>query len=98
MKKLLLLFIISLLSFGQDFQSNLPIILITTNGNEILDESRIISDMDIIYNPQSINTLLDQSNIYNGKISIEFRGSSSQDLFPKKSYSFETQTIDGAKR
>ncbi len=96
MKKLLLLFIISLLSFGQDFQSNLPIILINTNGNEILDESRIISDMDIIYNSQGINTLLDQSNNYNGKISIEFRGSSSQDLFPKKSYSFETQTIDGA--
>ncbi len=94
MRKLLLLFT-PFLSLAQDFESNLPIVLINTNGYEILDETRIISDMDVIYNSKGTNTLLDLSNNYNGKISIELRGSSSQELFPKKSYSLETQTIDG---
>ena len=95
MTKLLPILIIPFLSFSQDFESNLPIVLINTNGYEILDETRITSDMDVIYNSKGINTLLDLSNNYNGKISIELRGSSSQELFPKKSYSLETQTIDG---
>ena len=95
MKKLVLLIIIPLFILSQEFETNLPIVLINTNGNEILDETRIISDMEIIYNTHSINTLLDQPNNYNGKISIELRGSSSQELFPKKSYSLETQTKDG---
>ena len=84
MKKLVLLIIIPLFILSQEFETNLPIVLINTNGNEILDETRIISDMEIIYNTHSINTLLDQPNNYNGKISIELRGSSSQELFPKK--------------
>ena len=95
MTKLLFILIIPFLSFAQEFESNLPIVLINTNGDVILDETRITSDMDVIYNSKGINTLLDLSNNYNGKISIELRGSSSQELFPKKSYSLETQTIDG---
>jgi len=93
--KLIFLFLAPILSFSQEFESNLPIILIDTRGYEILDETRIISDMGIVYNYKTSNTLSDQHNNYNGKISIELRGSSSQDLFPKKSYSLETQTIEG---
>ena len=51
--------------------------------------------MGVIYNPTGINKETDEFNNYNGKISIETRGSSSQNLFPKKSYSFETQDIKG---
>ncbi len=95
MKKIILLILLPLLIFGQDFQSNLPIIIINTNGNTILDNPRIISDMNIISNDSGINKLTDPYNDYNGKISIELRGSSSQDVFPKKSYSLETQTVTG---
>ena len=95
MKKLLLLLIIPFLSFGQEFQSNLPIIVINTYGDSIIDDPRIISDMGIIHNHSKLNNLSDTYNNYNGKISIELRGSSSQSVFPKKSYSIETQTISG---
>lgn len=71
--------------------SNLPIVLINTNGQTIQDNVRIVADMGIIYNPNGArNYLTDPFNEYNDKISIELRGSSSQS-FPKKAYSFETQ-------
>ena len=95
MRKLLLIIILPVLSFGQDFRSNLPIIVISTNRNNIVDDPRIISDMGIIYNHSNLNNLSDPYNNYNGPISIELRGSSSQDVFPKKSYSLETQTLNG---
>lgn len=91
----MLFFIIPLLIFSQEFESNLPIILIQTGDNEILDETRIICDMGIINYFNKLNNLSDYYNNYNGKISIELRGSSSQQFFPKKSYSLETQTVDG---
>ena len=75
--------------------SNLPIFIINTNGQEIPDDPRIIADMGIIYNgPGQTNHITDPFNNYNGKISIEIRGKSSQD-FPKKSYGFETQNLLG---
>ena len=81
--------------FAQNFESTLPIVFINTNGNEILDEDRIKCDMGIINN-KKLNKLTDIFNEYNGKISIELRGSSSQQFFPKKSYSLETQTTNGS--
>ena len=95
MKKLTILLIVPLLILSQEFESNLPIISIHTGGNEILDENRIICDMGIINHDDKLNNLSDLFNNYNGKISIELRGSSSQQLFPKKSYSLETQTLKG---
>jgi hypothetical protein len=74
---------------------NLPIIVINTNGQNIADDPRITCDMGIINNGTSvINSLNDAFNDYDGKISIEYRGSSSQS-FPKKSYALETQDING---
>jgi hypothetical protein len=75
--------------------TNLPLVKINTNGQTILDDLRIIADMEIIYNgPNVINHYSDTANNYRNKISIEKRGSSSQ-TFPKKSYSFETQDVLG---
>lgn len=52
--------------------------------------------MGIIWNgPGKRNALTDPKNDFNGNIAIEIRGSSSQDLFPKKSYGFETKSSDG---
>jgi len=77
--------------------SNIPIVVITTQiGEDINDVTRIVCDMGIIDNGLgNINQLTDPYNNYNGKISIEIRGSTSQQ-YPKKSYGFETQDIFGA--
>lgn len=81
--------------------SNLPIILISTHINSstglnipITDDPRVSATMKLIYRPDgSRNYLTDINNStflnYNGKITIETRGSSSQEL-PKKSYGFTT--------
>ena len=91
----LIIIVTPLFSFCQTFESNLPIIVINTFGNEVLDDPRIIANMGIINNASTENNLNDLHNNYSGQISIELRGSSSQQLFPKKSYSFETQDFNG---
>ena len=75
--------------------SNLPIVLINTNNQTILDDPRIICNMGIIDNGIGmLNSINDPFNNYDGKISIEYRGSSSQS-FPKKAYALETQDSIG---
>ncbi|HET6556278.1 MAG TPA: CotH kinase family protein [Prolixibacteraceae bacterium] len=74
--------------------SNLPLVFIDTKGKTIVDDPKINATMGIIWNgPGKRNALTDPKNDYNGQISIEIRGSTSQ-LFPKKSYGFETKSID----
>lgn len=76
--------------------SDVPIVVIETNGQEIPDDPRIVADMGIIDNGQgNRNYMTDPFNGYQGKISIEVRGSTSQD-FPKKQYAIETQNDDGS--
>lgn len=76
--------------------SNLPIVVINTNNVAIPDNPKIMADMGIIYNgPGNRNYLSDPFNDYNGKIGIETRGSSSQWLFNKKPYGFETWDVNG---
>lgn len=75
--------------------SNLPIVVINTNGQIIPDDYKITADMGIIYNGPGVrNNLTDPFNHYDGKIGIELRGSSSQ-MFPKKPYGFETRDTSG---
>ena len=75
--------------------SNLPIIIINTNGQTILDDPKITADMGIIYNGVGVrNNVTDPMNHYNGKIGIETRGQSSQ-MFPMKSYGIELRDIAG---
>ena len=96
-KILILLSIIPLNLFPQiNFtSSNIPIIIIETSGQEIIDDTRIISHMGIIDNGEGeINYITDPYNGYNGNISIEIRGSTSQ-MFDKKQYGLETQTVSG---
>ncbi|MBW8331657.1 MAG: CotH kinase family protein [Prolixibacteraceae bacterium] len=93
-------FLLSFLSFNTIAQtftsSNLPLVIINTNGQTIKDDPKVTVDMGIIWNgPGKRNALSDPKNNYAGKVGIEIRGSSSQDLFPKKSYGFETRSADG---
>ncbi|AEI47445.1 CotH kinase family protein [Runella slithyformis] len=82
--------------YAQSFYStNLPIVVIETEGRTIVDEPKTTVKMKIIYNgPDKITSLTDAPNIYDGFAGIEFRGSSSQ-LFPKKSYGFELRDAQG---
>ncbi len=78
-----------------DFESNLPIVVINTNGVPVPDDPKITAHMGIIDNgPNEVNSLGDPFNSYDGFIGIEVRGQSSQ-MFPKKSYGIETRDATG---
>lgn len=75
--------------------SHLPLILIETHGATIRSEEKVMADLRIVDNgPGNINQCDDQPNGYQGKIGIEYRGSSSMQ-FPKRNYGFETRTVTG---
>jgi spore coat protein CotH len=79
------------LSFGQGSftSSNLPIVIINTNGQNIPDEPKIPAIMRIADNgPGNRNEITGPFNDYDGNIGIEIRGSSST-MFEKKSYGLE---------
>ena len=70
--------------------SNLPIIKVNTKGKAIVNEPKILADMELIYNGiDKTNSVTDKPTGYLGKTGIEFRGSTSQQFFPKKPYGFE---------
>lgn len=70
-------------------ESNLPIVVISTNGISIDVDTKIPADMGIIANGAgNRNHLSDPFNEYNGKIGIEYRGNYSLSL-PQKPYSIE---------
>jgi hypothetical protein len=82
-------------SQAQTFTSNLPIVVLTTNGNTIYDEPKVMIDMGIIYNGiGQMNALTDPYNNYNGKIGIELRGNSTM-YHPKKSWNIELWDAQG---
>jgi hypothetical protein len=93
---LLLLMLMDVLLHAQVLtSSNLPVIIINTNGQAIVDDPKIIADMGIVFNGENIrNNTSDPYNHYNGKIGIEVRGQSSQ-MFPMKSYSLELRDASG---
>jgi len=74
--------------------SNLPLIIIETNGADIVDEPKIKAGMKIIHATSGRNKITDFPNVYNGNIGIELRGSTSQG-FPKKGYGLETRDATG---
>lgn len=91
MKYILLFVLLSWqVSFSQVFESsNLPIVIINTNGNMIVDDPKVLANMKIIDNGKGKrNKITDMANAYNGNIGIEYRGSTSQQ-FPKKPLGLE---------
>jgi hypothetical protein len=85
--------------------SNLPIIIITTDLNpgtgepfDIPDDPRVLASMKIIERPDGSRNYMDDQNTasfldYDGRINIEIRGSSSQ-VLPKKPYGLTTLEAD----
>jgi len=89
---------LNILQAQVDFtDSNLPIVVINTFGQNIIDEEKITCEMGIINNGPGVrNYLTDPYNDYFGDIGIELRGSTSQQ-YPKKSYGVETRDSLGFK-
>lgn len=92
--------------WSQEFtDSNLPIVIIATDTNpetgepvEIPDDPRVLATMKVIKRPDGTRNYASDQNTaaflnYNGRISIEIRGSTSQDL-PKKPYGLTTLMAD----
>jgi len=75
--------------------SNLPIVVIDTRGNKIVNEPKVSAFMGIVNNPSGINQVTGPFNDWDGDIGIELRGSSSQFLFDKKGYGIELKDTDG---
>lgn len=74
------------------YDLNIPQVSIHTNGISIKDEPKINATMTITdYNENDISFI-----DYQGNIGIEYRGSTSQTLFDKKSYGLETRDDMGA--
>ncbi|MGL5889044.1 MAG: CotH kinase family protein [Bacteroidia bacterium] len=74
--------------------SNLPIVVINTNNQIIVNDPKIMADMGVIWNGSARNYMTDPFNHYNGKIGIELRGASSQGM-PKKPYGIELWDVNG---
>ncbi|MBX9807808.1 MAG: CotH kinase family protein [Flavobacteriaceae bacterium] len=104
----IILFIALISSYAVSSQtftdSNLPIVVIATDldaNNQplpILDDPKILASMKVIKHPDGSRNYLSDINTaaflnYNGRISIEIRGSSSQAL-PKKGYGLTTLKAD----
>jgi len=76
--------------------SNLPIVVIETDGAKIPDSPKIAARMGIINNGEGVrNSITDPRNEYNGAVGVELRGNSTQYLFPKKPYLLETRDSAG---
>ncbi len=89
------------ITFGNDpalpmifSSSNLPIVVINTNGQMIVDDPKILVDYDLIDNGPGVINHVSDPPYYNGNAMIEIRGSSSQS-FPKKSFGFESSDAAG---
>ena len=92
---LLFLYFSSIIHSQTFTQSNLPLILLDTQGKSIPNDPKITALMKVINNENHINKLTDNTFEYNGYIGIETRGNTSQIFFDKKSFDLETRTDSG---
>lgn len=77
-------------------ESELPIVMINTLDQNIIEDTKIDCLMDIKYNgPGTTTSINDPSNIYSGNIGIEIRGLTSAS-YPQHPYGFETRDAMGA--
>ncbi len=75
--------------------SEIPIVLISTQGQTIVQDMKINCTMEIKYNGYGNLTYVnDSANVYNGTVGIEIRGASSAG-YPQTPYGFETRLADG---
>ena len=100
MRKIILFFISIVAVFHAQAQvnltqSNLPIIVINTNGVTIPDEPKINVNMKLYWKGDGVNNTTSDVPVYDGRIGIERRGSTSQYISDKKPYSIEIRDALG---
>ncbi len=92
------LFILNHTAFSQVVpgitSSNLPLVIINTNGQTILDDSKIAAKMKVIDNANHINKPSDPGNNFDGNIGIEYRGGKAKPT-EQNPYNFETRDASG---
>jgi hypothetical protein len=76
-------------------QSNLPIININSNGLTIPDEPKINATMKVYWKGDGLSNTVSDTPVYDGRIGVELRGSTSKDLSDKKPYSIEIRDAAG---
>jgi len=76
------------------FSTDLPLIIIDTEGKTIVDDPKISAKMKIVNNTGTVNKFTDPPNDFNGNVGIELRGSSSIG-YPQKPWLFETRDAAG---
>jgi hypothetical protein len=76
-------------------QSNLPIITINTNGLTIPDEPKINANMKVYWKGDGQNNAITDVAVFDGRIGVELRGSTSKDLSDKKPFSIEIRDAQG---
>jgi hypothetical protein len=74
--------------------SNLPLVVINTNGLTIVDGSKIASKMKVIDNASHINKPSDPGNNFDGNIGIEYRGGKAKPA-EQNPYTIETRDASG---
>lgn len=76
--------------------SELPIVMINTLGQDIIEGTKVDGLMDIKYNGAgNITYINDSPNVYSGHVGIEIRGLTSA-AYPQHPYGFETRDAVGA--
>ena len=76
--------------------TELPIVMINTLGQTIIENTKIDCLMQIKYNGVgNITYATDAANVYNGNVGIEIRGASSSG-YPQRPYNFETRNANGS--
>ncbi len=76
--------------------TELPLVMINTQNQSIIQNTKINCLMDIKYNGAGNITYLNSpANIYSGHIGIEIRGATSSG-YPQKPYNIETRTAAGS--
>ncbi|MCZ7558570.1 MAG: CotH kinase family protein [Bacteroidia bacterium] len=70
--------------------SNLPIIIIQTDGQPIPDEPKVAASMRVLRRHEGRNTICDTPSDFDGRIGIELRGNSSLQ-YEQKQYLIETR-------
>jgi len=72
--------------------SNLPIVVINTLGQTIVDEPKINGKMKILYHVDGSRNFISDAPNYDAGVGIELRGNYSS-ILPQKPYGFSTQDI-----
>jgi len=76
-------------------ESNLPIVIINSEGFFIPDEPKVAGTMTIYYQADAATNTTSDTAHYSGAIGIERRGQTSLSLFPKNGFGIETRTDEG---